>query len=202
MTKGAYSLFELGQASLSYENILAICELLGINDMWIKGESDIFLYSNDILYLKAKNKEMLHRFMMFASKANYLHIIKSEVEYLQANISKILRDEYVVTFLRFENETYCVLLTPNLRTRQDFHDYFEKAYENLEKLHIQYSFCFLENFETKKEILAKIEKRMITKADIERLYNLADIANMNLSLSVEEKNLILKLREKKIEAVI
>ncbi|MCS7214953.1 MAG: helix-turn-helix domain-containing protein [Thermodesulfovibrio sp.] len=196
ITKSAYSQFEAGKASLSQENILAACELLGINKEWIEGKSDIFLYSNDILYLKAKNKEKLHKFMIYSKNVSYLHVVKPET-FAKYLLSKVFLQEFVVTFARFENETYCVILTPTLRSSNDFYDYFESMYKTLETVNIPYSYCFLENFEDKKEILTKVETRTITKEDIMRLYSLANVATMNVSLSAEEKELILKLREKK-----
>lgn len=194
ITKGALSLFESSKTSISYSNILALCEFLGINKEWINGNSEIFLDSSDVLYLYAKNKEMVHKFMSFCKGCSFLHIIIPDTV-TKWLISKVLLQEYVVTVVKFENNTFCILKTPSLKSSNDFYTYFESMYKVLEQANISFSYCFLENFADKKRVLKDIETKKITKEELNKLFALAALISTNISLSVDEKRLILKLRE-------
>jgi len=46
----------------------------------------------------------------------------------------------------------------------------------------------LEDFESKKEILEKIENKVITKEELLWLYKLAKVTTAEISLSIEEKS--------------
>jgi len=197
ITRSAYNQFESMRASLSIDNIYAICEFLKINKDWLDDNSDIFLKSRDILFLEAKTKEVVHKFLATAKKCSYLHIFipDTTVRYL---VSKILLKELVITVIHFENDTFCILRTPALRSTNDFYDYFESMYKVLEDVNIPFSYSFLENFERKKEILEKINDKKVTIDDLKDLYSLSKAAK--ISLSLEEKELIQLLREHKISA--
>lgn len=75
ITKSAYNQFESIRATLSIKNIYAICELLGINHEWLTGDSDILLYSRDVLFFVVKNKQQLHKLIPLLKHCSYLHII-------------------------------------------------------------------------------------------------------------------------------
>lgn len=196
ITKSAYNQFESMKASLSSENIYAICELLKINHDWLTESSDVILDSREVLFFNVKNKQQLHKLMTLFRNCSYLHIVIPDTT-LKYFVSKMFLKEFVITVAKLPNDTLCVLRTPLLRSSSDFYDYYESMYKILETANIPFSYFFLDNFETKQEILKKIDNKEISKDELLNLYDLASTVAINISLSPEEKELILKLRKMK-----
>lgn len=196
VTKSAYNQFESMKATLNINNIYAICELLGINHEWLTENSDIVLSSHDVLFFQIENKQQLHKLMLLLKYGSYLYIIIPDitVKYLP---SKVPLKEFVITIAKLPNDTFCIIRTPFLRSSSDFFDYYQSMYKTVETANIPFSYFFLENFETKQEVLRKINNREISREELSGLYNLASVVGVNISLSPEEKELILKLREMK-----
>lgn len=197
ITRSAYNQFEFMRASLSIENVYSICEALKINKDWLEDKSEIFLKSMDVLYLQSKNKDLIHKFLATARRCSYLHIIIPDTVLLYL-VKRVFWGEYIITIVYFENNTVCVLKTPGLKAANDFYEYYESMYAVLEKAGIPFSYAFIENFENKKQILEKIETKTVTKEELISLFELINAANINISLSVEEKELILRLRKNEI----
>lgn len=197
ITKGALSLFESMKATINEEKIFKIAEILHINPAWIKSESEVFLKSDEILYLTAKKEEPLLTFQRYANDCFYLHIFKTPHPLHSFTPKYLLKQEFVVTVGKV-GDVFCIIRTPDLKSSEDFNRYF--MYKALSDINIHASYFILENFENKKEILEKIENKMITKEELLWLYKLAKVATAEISLSIEEKELILALRLKKISA--
>jgi|GEM_PF-991964 len=195
--RSALSLFEAMKSTISKEKVFKIAEILHINPDWLKGESNFLLKSDGILYLTAKEEKPLLTFQRYANDCLYLHIFKTPHPLHSFTPKYLLKQEFVVTVGKV-GDVFCIIRTPDLKSSEDFNRYF--MYKALSDLNIHASYFVLENFENKKEILEKIENKAITKEELLRLYRLAKVTTAEISLSTEEKDLILALRLKKISA--
>jgi len=198
ISRSALNQFEKKKATLSKENILALAEILNLNSDWIANKSDVLLKGNDVIFMKAKHSQIFQKFMFYAKNVEYLCIFKPDTT-LKYFVSKIVRESIFVIAVRFKNDTYCIINVDNfIKSVNDFYVYFESMFEKLSFVGIKASYVILEEFENKKEILKKIEEKTIMKEEIKNLYEIANTLNVNLSLSGEEKHLILWLRKNDI----
>lgn len=197
--RSALSLFEAMKSTISKEKVFKIAEILHINPDWLRGESEVFLKSDEILYLVAKKAKPLWTFTIAARNCFYLHIFKIDTPLHYIASKYLLRQELVVTVAKVGN-VFCVIRTPNVKSINDFDRYY--MHQAQSTMHMPAAAFYLERFENKKEMLEKIKNKNVTKEELEYLFRLARVSTIaNLSLSVEEKDLILTLREHNLSAL-
>jgi len=201
ITRSALNQFEKKKAKISRENILALCEVLNINKNYFESFDESFLESNDVLYLKAKHRDHLYKFMLYAKNVDYLCVFVPDTV-IKYYYTRFVGETLFIVIVRFKNNTLCVLDVNNLvKSINDFAVHFESMFEKLKLANIKASYTVIEQFDNKKEILNKIKQKTITKKEILILFEKAEVANVNLSLSVEEKQLLVYMRNNNISAL-
>lgn len=186
ITRSAVNQFERRKTTLSEKTIFALLKTLHINKDWALGNSDTLLESKEILYMSCKRHELLQNFIMQLKSADYLCI---------PHFSKKENRQLFELIVKLPNNTVCVVNVDRIsRTNKDFCGLFKDMFEKINK-NVQSSCVIMNDFDYNEEIISRIRDKTITINDIEKLYEKLIVMNMDFSLTVSEKEMIIYLRK-------
>jgi len=197
ISKQAYNAFEKMKATISEEKIALLCNKLGINVDFFSDRSKYLLDCGDsIKYFKFEDKMDLAKTMIFLNECEYVCIFLPEGT-LKYFISKTLRRDIFIIFVKQKN-SYCVFEVPFIKSVDDFSLHFVSMFRKLNLINVAASYYILEDFDYKEEFVYKAKMKLLTKEDCEKIFSKEYLQRTELSLTTEEKKLIMTVREKNI----